>query len=41
MFSSLVPPPPALSPRRAGQAGVNTPAAIGLVLALLALLWTI
>ena len=37
MSSSLVPPPPALSPRRAGQAGANTLAAIGLVLGLLAL----
>jgi hypothetical protein len=37
MSSSSVPPPPALSPRRAGRAGANTPAAIGLVLALLAL----
>ncbi len=37
MSSSPIPPPPALSPRRAGQAGANTPAAIGLVLGLLAL----
>ena len=37
MSSSSVPPLPALSPRRAEQAGANTPAAIGLVLGLLAL----
>jgi hypothetical protein len=37
MSSSPVPPPLALSPRPAGQAGANTPAAIGLVLGLLAL----
>jgi len=35
--SSPVPPPPALSPRTAGRASANTPAAIGLALALLAL----
>ena len=35
--SSPVPPPPALSPRTAERAGANTPAAIGLALALLAL----
>jgi len=37
MSSSLVPPPPALSPHTAGRAGANTPAAIGLALGLLAL----
>jgi hypothetical protein len=37
MSSSLVPPSPAPSPRAAGRAGANTLAAIGLVLALLAL----
>ena len=37
MSSLPVPPPPAPSPRTAGRAGANTPAAIGLVLALLAL----
>jgi hypothetical protein len=35
--TSPVPPPPALSSRTAGRGGANTPAAIGLVLALLAL----
>jgi hypothetical protein len=37
MSSSLVPSPSSLSPRTAGRAGANTPATIGLVLALLAL----
>jgi hypothetical protein len=37
MSSSLVPPPLAPSTRTAGRAGANTPAAIGFVLALLAL----
>jgi hypothetical protein len=37
MSSSLVPPPPALSPHAAGRAGANTAATIGLVLGLLAL----
>jgi hypothetical protein len=36
--SSLVPPPPALSPRTAGRGGANTPAAIGLIGLVLALL---
>jgi hypothetical protein len=37
MSSSSIPPSPALSTRTAERAGANTPAAIGLVLALLAL----
>jgi hypothetical protein len=37
MSSSSIPPPPALSPRRAERADANTLAAIGFVLGLLAL----